>query len=168
MPLQATIKAAIRGLHSRALDLGAGNFQLDKVASLELLDGVGVNQADRLFTDQRTITASANDDLDLAAVLTDVFGQAITFARIKAILIVAAAANVNDLVVGAAAANAFVGPFGASTHTVKVRPGGFLLLACADATGWAVTAGTADILRVANGAGGSSVVYDIVLIGASA
>jgi len=168
MPLQATIKAAIRGSHTRALDLAAAAFPLDKVASIELLDGVGVNQADRLFTDQRTITASANDDLDLAAVLTDAFGQVITFARVKAILIVAAAANVNDLVVGAAAANAFVGPFGASTHTIKVRPGGMLLLACADATGWAVTAGTGDILRVANGAGGSSVVYDIIIIGASA
>lgn len=168
MPLQATIKAAIRGLHSRTLDLGAGSFPLDKVASIELLDGVGVDQADRLFTDQRTINASSNDDLDLAAVLTDAFGQTITFARIKAILVVAAAGNTNDVVIGAAAANAFVGPFGASTHTVRVRPGGMALLACKDATGWAVTAGTGDILRIANSAGGTSVTYDIVLIGASA
>lgn len=167
MPLTATIKAAIRGQHTRALDLNTAGFPLDAIGSIELLDGVGVNQADRLFTDQRTISASSNDDLDLAGSLADAFGQTITFARIKAILIKAAAANVNDLVVGAAAANAFVGPFGASTHTVKVRPGGFLLLACPDATGWAVTAGTGDILRIANGAGGSSVTYDIVLIGAS-
>jgi len=37
----------------------------------------------------------------------------------------------------------------------------------ADATTYAVTAGTGDLLKVANSAGGTSVTYDIVIIGSS-
>jgi hypothetical protein len=38
----------------------------------------------------------------------------------------------------------------------------------ADAIGWGVTAGTGDLLKVANSAGSTSVNYDIVVIGNSA
>jgi len=100
--------------------------------------------------------------------MLDIFGVAVAFARIKAIVIIAAAGNTNDVVLGGAAAAQFFGPFGAATDTIAVRPGGILVMAAPDATGWPVTPTTADILRVANGAGGTSVTFDIVIIGASA
>jgi hypothetical protein len=133
-----------------------------------LATGTGANQADRLFHDQRTLAASANEDLDLAGSLLDAFGDTLTFARIKGIVVRAADGNTNNVVVGAAASNQFVGPFGAGTHTVAVRPGGVFAIYAPDATGYAVTAGTGDLLRIANSSSGTPVTYDIILIGASA
>mgnify|MGYP000488088098 CR=1 FL=1 len=61
----------------------------------------------------------------------------------------------------------FVGPFGSATHTVALPPGGNLILT-APASGWTVTAGTGDLLRVANSGAGTSVTFDIIIIGTSA
>jgi hypothetical protein len=131
-------------------------------------DGTGADQANRLYQGRRTLSASANEDLDLAGVLTDTYAATITFARIKAIIVKAAAGNTNNVVVGAAATNTFVGPFGAATHTVAVKPGGLFLAIAPDATGWAVTSTSADLLRFANSGAGTTVTYDVFLIGASA
>jgi hypothetical protein len=148
-----------------ALDLTTGRVPLSWVESFSLDDGSGTNQANRIFHDERTIAASSNDDLDLAGVLLDAFGTTLTFARIKAMFIKADIGNANNVVVGAAASNTWVGPFGGATHTVAARPGGMLTFISPDATGWPVTAGTGDQLRVANGGAGSSVLYRIGLVG---
>lgn len=168
MPLDTTVKVSVDATHTALLDLATATVPLSFARALGLANGTGANQADRIFHDTRTLTASANEDLDLAGVLTDAFGATITFARIKALIVAADAANTNNVIVGGAATNQFVNWVGAATHTVTVRPGGVLLLAGGDATGYAVTAGTGDLLRVANSAGGTSVTYSIVLVGASA
>lgn len=136
---------------------------------IALADGITAGKADRLYAATRTVGASSNEDLDLAGVLLDDFGQAITFARIKALYIAAAVGNTNNVVVGAAAANPWVTLLN-STGTATLRPGAFLLAAAglADAIGYAVTAGTGDLLRAANSGAGSTVSYDIALIGCSA
>jgi hypothetical protein len=72
------------------------------------------------------------------------------------------------VIVGGAAANQFLTWVGAATHTVTVRPGGLFQLIAPDATAYAVTATTADLLRITNSGAGTSVTYDIVLLGASA
>ncbi|HET8684975.1 MAG TPA: hypothetical protein VFM54_24345 [Micromonosporaceae bacterium] len=153
---------------TNAVDLGAGVFPLNLTKQIALANGTGLNQADRVWHDTRTIAASGTDDLDLSGILTDVFGQVLTLARVKALVLAAAAANTNAVVIGAAAANAWVGPFGAATHTSAARPGGVNFWAAPDATGYPVVAGTGDILRLANGGGGTSVTLDIGIIGASA
>lgn len=132
-----------------------------------LSNGTGVNQADKIWSDTRTLAASGTEDIDLAGVLTDIFGAALTFARIKIMMIAAWGANTNNVVVGNAATNGFITWVGGATHTVSVRPGGLLVVAAPDA-GYAVTASTGDLLHVINSAAGTSVTYDIVLVGASA
>lgn len=134
---------------------------------LALPDGTTAGKADRIYVGERTINASSNDDLDLAAGLTDVFGAAITFAKVKAIVLVADDANTNDLLLKPGATNAFTGPFGAGTHTVQVGPGGAIVLAAPKA-GWTVTADTGDTLRVTNTAGGTAVKYRLAIVGTSA
>lgn len=131
-------------------------------------DGVGAGQADLVWGDTRTVTASANDDLDLAGALVGALGTTLTFARIKLIVVTADPGNTNNVVIGGAASAQFVGPFGAATHTHAVKPGGFYATAAPSATGWPVTATTADLLRIANGGAGTSVIYSILLVGASA
>lgn len=126
--------------------------------------GTAIDQANMMWSDTRTLAASTTEDIDLAGVLTNAFGSTITFTRIKAIMISAAATNVNNVVIGGDA-NALVGWVGATNDLINVRPGGTFLITAPDATAYAVTAGTGDILQIANSSSGSSVIYDIVLIG---
>jgi len=151
-----------------ALDLVTAEAKLAKQWAVDLATGTGADQADKVFSDQRTLTASATEDLDLAGSLVDALGATITFARIKALIIRAASGNTNNVVIGAAGANPWTGPLGGTTPTITLRPGGLVCLIAPDATAWAVTAGTGDLLKVANSAGSTSVTYDIVIIGASA
>lgn len=175
MPLANTqIGAFLKGDYSSALDLTTALASHNLTAGTPFDNGVGAGQVDKIFSDTRTLSASATENLDLAGSLVDAFGATITFARVKALLIRAATGNTNNVVVGAnVAANAWgtlFGPTGASGGTVTVRPGAFIAVGCgaADATGWAVTAGTGDLLVVTNSAGGTSVTYDVVVIGCSA
>lgn len=131
----------------------------------EYADGTGNGQANKIYTSMaRSLAASANEELDLAGVLLDPAGAALTFSAVKGIFVEAAAANTNDVVVGNAASNGFVGPFGGATHTIAVKPGGKLLIEAPN-TGWTVTAGTGDKLKILNGAAGTSVAYDIKIWG---
>ncbi len=153
-----------------ALNLGGNTANLASTFGLSLTDGTAAGQANTAFWDHRTITASSNEDLDLAGVLSSPLNQTVTLARIKLLVVSADASNANNVVVGAAASNALAGLFGATTHTAIVRPGCTLcwMTGSADATGYAVTAGTGDLLRIANSGAGTSVSYSIVVIGANA
>lgn len=165
MSLTATIVARIEAEQTNALDLGTASLPIAKQARAAFTDGVAANQANVLFTDTRTLAASASEDLDLAAGgLTDAFGATATFARLKAIYVKAAAANTNDVIVGAGTAG-IVGPFASATDALVIKPGGFILLCAPTAAGWPVTATTADILKVANSSSGTPVTYDIILVG---
>lgn len=160
------ITCAIEGVVSTSGDFGNPQQQLTARAVLDLVTGTSAGQADLVFSDQRTLAASANESLDLNGSLVDVFGAAANFIKIVAIYFKAAAGNANNVVVGGAASNGFFPMFGASTDTIKL-PGGAGVLLFNDA-GWTVTAATADLLKVANGGSGTAVTYDVVLVGRSA
>lgn len=152
-------------------DLGAssgGTAKAAIAASARLSDGTGAGAADLTFGDRRTVTDGATEDLDLAGVLTDAFGDTITAVRVKAIMIKASAANTTNLTVGADATAPWIGLLNAA-GTITLRPGASFLASAGedDATGMAVTATTADIIQVVNGAGADAT-YDIVIVGASA
>lgn len=165
----SSVVLLLTGSQSNAIDFTTGIAPLSRTYQLQYSTGTGAGAADRIWHDQRTIAASGTDSLDLAGVLLDVFGATVTFARIRALVVQAASGNTNNVIVGGAAANGFITWVGAATHTVTVRPGGFLCLAngLTDATGYAVTAATGDILQIANSGAGTSVTYDVILIGAS-
>jgi hypothetical protein len=141
---------------------------LSYAKSLGFSTGAGASQMDRLFAAQRVIAASGTDDLDLnGTALQDVLNQNLALVRVKLIAVFAASSNTNNVVVGAAASNQFVGPFGAATHTLSIPPGGAFMIVSPTAAGWAVTAATADLLRVANGGAGTPVTYDVIIGGSS-
>ena len=167
MALSLTVKAGIRGNHTKALDLGTADLPIDVLANIALADGTGANQADRIFTDTRTLAASATEDLDLAGSLTDAYGATITMARIKAILVKAASGNTNNVNVSRPASNG-VPLFLAASDGIAVLPGGAFLWVAPNAAGVAVTAGTGDLLTFTNSSSGTSVTYDVVIVGSSA
>jgi hypothetical protein len=139
--------------------------ELKKV--LQMVGGTLANQFDILFTDTRTVASATNDDLDLAGPLSTPFGQAIAMAEVVGVIIVADAANTTVLTVGNGT-NGWFGMFGALAHTAKINPGGVFMSVAPDASGLgAVTAATADILRVTNAAGAAAN-YTVVILGRSA
>jgi hypothetical protein len=133
----------------------------------ELTSGTGSLQCDLEYYAQRTLAASANEDLDLAGALADAFGSTLTFVKVKGIFIKAASGNTNSVIIKPASSNGFTGPFGGATHTITLPPRGVFLVT-APASGWTVTAGTGDKINIANSAGSTSVTYDIHVIGTSA
>jgi hypothetical protein len=170
MTLVSDLSVNVSASYSTALDLATGSVPLLKSYRTLLASGTAVGQADKVWHDQRTIGASGSEDLDLAGVLTDAFGASLTFVKLKGLIVAAAAGNTNNVVLGGAA-NAiasFLSP--AATGLLTIRPGTVfaLLTGSADATGYAVTAGTGDLLHVANSGAGTSVTYDVIVIGTSA
>lgn len=131
-------------------------------------DGVTANKTDRAYMAQRTVASGANDDIDLAGVLTDSLGVTITAAELVGVLIINkqidGTPNTTNLTIGGSTSG--VPGFTAAGHVVK--PGGVFLLMNPDATGIAaVTASTGDILRVTNGAGAANS-YQVCVLARSA
>lgn len=148
------------------LDLTTPSNPLNFAKQMVLAQGVGAGQADMMWSDQRTITASSTDALDLAGSLTGPFGGTLTFARIKMIVVLAAAANINNVNVVMPASNG-VPLFLAAADGIAVKPGGVFFWYDPSAAGVVVTAATGDLLNVVNSGAGTPVTYDIHIIGAS-
>src|SRR4051812_14107572 len=109
--LTAKIKASLNLTGGRTGDFANAGVPISYTKSLSFELGAGALQANTFFSDYRTLAASAVDSLDLAGVLTDAFGQTITFTEVKAIYIENGSA-VDDLAVGAGS-NPFLTLFGA-------------------------------------------------------
>jgi hypothetical protein len=156
---------------SKAVDLASSTIPYNIQRGTAFTAGVTAGAVDTVFVDTRTIAASGSEDLDLSGALADPFGVASTaiFAKVRAILIAARSANVNNVVVGGVAAGwaTFLSP--AATGLITLRPGASIAMACgpADLAGYAVTATTGDLLHVANSGAGTSVDYDIAILGTS-
>lgn len=167
MALTTKLVTSVVSTLTDALDLSTVTDPLSYALRTTLTSGTGANQADMLWHDTRTLAASGTEDLDLAGVLVNGLGDTQTFARVKTILVAAAAANSNNVNVTRPAANG-VPLFLAAGDGIAVRPGGMFMATAPDATGYAVTAGTGDLLTVTNSAAGTSVTYSVIIIGASA
>lgn len=172
MGLVAEVRAKLVARQTGANDFGGPDFNPTMEAILNLASGTGLNQADLAFFDERSVAASTNDDIDLAGALSSAFGATITMAELVALFIINAprsgTANVSDLTIGGGS-NPVLGFLGGTTPTIgPIKPGGFLLLGAGHASGLgAVTGGSADVLRVANGSGGTAL-YQIGVLGRSA
>lgn len=167
MALSTDLLVKLTASLTSALDLETVEAPLALSERIRLATGTGLGMADMKWTDRRTLAASATETLDLAGSLTGPFGTTLTFARIKAVLVKASSVNTNDVQVTRPASNG-VPLFLAASDGLPVKPGGLFLWVAPDAAGVAVTAGTGDGLTFTNSAAGTSVTYDVVLIGASA
>jgi len=171
MALTATIVAALTAKQTGGNDFSGDNFTPAMRQTISITDGTGANQGDLLFLDQRAVATAANDDIDLSGVLADAFGATITAAELVAVFVINApisgAANTTDLTIGAGS-NPYIGFLGAA-HTIgPIKPGGMFMIGAGDAAGiGAVTAGTGDILRIANSAGATAN-YQIGIVARSA
>jgi len=149
---------------TRSLDLVTINAPLSYSKTFTLTSGTSTNQAQQMFTDSRALAASTSESIDLAASLTNGFGQTITFTAIKCIYIENLSTSTTTFSIGGAASNQFINWVADASDIIKIRPGGCVLLMAPDATGYAVTAATGDILKVLNDHSAEQT-YKIVIIG---
>ena len=140
----------------------------------KLTDGTGVDQADLVYFDSNTAALGATTTYDLHTSLTDIYGVAADFARVKAVAFEntsALAASVLD--VGPHAhANPFQGMLTTSggatgSEAENVRYQGAFVWFTPDATAWAVGNGATDVIEIVE-AGGVAAAWDIMFVGATA
>lgn len=171
MTLAATIQMTINGTLTQddtvAVQTDTINGQSTALPSLNfsIADGTGALQASKWYRAKRTLAAGANDDLDLAGVLTSpLTGATISFTAIKGLIISIYSPDGTKLVrVGpGSASNPWSGPIKGTTPYVEVPYVQMFLNP--SAAGWPVTAGTADILRITN-PGATSLDYFVWIFG---
>lgn len=123
--------------------------------------GGAAGSAENAFRTTYTINAASNQDVDLASSVENAFGDALAFVAVKAVVI----RNKSTTLPITVSSSGPGTPWTAMLNgTVTIRPGGVFVVACSEATGYAVSAGATDTFRIAN-AGGSSVDVDVVVIG---
>ncbi len=165
MNIALQVAAQIRGWISQAGDGGVATLQLAEGSMIAFTQGTGADQGNVCYVDKFSIAASGSLSLDLTGgTLIDRFGNALIFTAIKAILLIADAANVNNLVYGNGT-NPFVGPLSAGTATVTLLPGNEMLVTNRSAAGWSIGVDAADIIKLANSGSGTAVTGTIVIIG---
>jgi hypothetical protein len=165
--LRTIVTAQIETTFKNLLDLSTPVDTLSKRTKIELDNGTSSSQADLSFHDQRTLAASGTEDLDLAGSLAGPFGASQVFVELRAILISASSANTNNVRVTRPAANG-VPLFLAASDGIDIPPGGVFLWSCPADGKVSVTAGTGDLITITNSSSGTSVTYDVVLVGTSA
>lgn len=121
--------------------------------------GTGANQANLVYRAANTIAASGSTTIDLTSGLFDVFGDAVNFARIKALVIY------NTGTVEISPTGTFEG-FGSGQF--NVMPGGAYSLVAPGATGYVVTNGVSDTIQIDNLSVSVTAAYTIIIIGATA
>ena len=158
MGLQASIDISVNGTltgsdtvatNTDTVRSNSGDFPN---LSTAFTDGTGAYQANKWHRSKRTIAAGANDDIDLYGSLVDPRGNVLNFARVVSVVIaIIGADGTKALRIGPnGVANAWQGPFGGVGAGVYLTTNLTLPLIDISATGWPVTAGTGDILRVSN------------------
>lgn len=128
-----------------------------------IASGTANGESDTVWWDKRSVTGSEN--LDLAGGLTSqATGDAAAFAEATLIAVYNHDTSTN-LVVGGASSAGLSTVWLAATQANVLRPQGGILL-WAPEGGIGVTAGSADILRIAPASG--TIAYDILIVGRSA
>lgn len=152
------------GSMTNALDLSTPSDAISRDYTKTFANGTGANQANMWWHDQRTLAASATENLDLAGVLTSVFGTTITLTSLKGLFVFAAAANTNNVQVTQPATNG-VPWLMAAGDGIALKPGAWVAWFDPGANGVIVTAATGDLITFTNSAGGTGVTYDVFLLG---
>lgn len=167
MALDTTIEVRIGGALTTNLDMGVATVSHDQNERLTWASGVGANQADELWSDERTVTTGATDSLDFAGSLTRLLGGTLTFARIKAIRVrnsnAAGTPNTTTISLTRPASNG-VPIFTAAGDAIPIPPGGSVTIVNPSAAGYVVTPATGDLIDIVNAAGASAT-YRIEVIG---
>ncbi len=171
---QAKLQIAAQAIFSQADANGieqslSGGVNKSYKASFE--GGAGAGKANVYATKKGALSADTPIEIDMAGGFTDREGNAVTFAKIKALVI----ANTSDkldtptdcvIVVAPASSSGWgTGPFGLA-GSQEIKAGYFYAVGGADANGYSVVADTGDKLEIDPGSLDGQ--YEMIVIGESA
>lgn len=167
MAASANLSLSIQGTLTNPIDLKTGAAPLSYVPLFSFVNGSGANQITQMFTDSRTLASGASENLDLSGVLVNVFNQTLLFTNIRLLSMRSPSTNVNTIRFGPGSSNGWTTAFGDASDRLVLRPGGCIILVAPDPNGYAVTAGTGDILTVTNtnDIAAEAQNYEIILMG---
>lgn len=175
--LSTTVKASVAWSHQNAL---SGSLTAQNVGgwtySQALTNGTGsAGTADLIYAVQTTLAGGASTNIDLAGSLADFFGSTITMARAKVLFVwVTTDTGATSVTVGGHATASLKNWITATPDLdtaqpgVVVRNGGCFLLCAQDATAYAVTATTDDLLKLLNNDGSTTATLKLAFVGGSA
>jgi len=162
--LQVVLK--IIGSMTQTTDLSFPTDAISRDYSQAFANGTSAAQANMWWHDQRTLGASATEDLDLFGSLSSVFGTVINMTSLKGVFVYASSLNnaANNVNVTRPAANG-VSWLLAAGDGISLKPGAWIAWFDPSANGATVTTATADLITFTNSAGTNSVIYDVFLLG---
>jgi hypothetical protein len=162
--LNILLKAVLTSLSGDSVTTHGESMIRDTLAS-----GTAIDQADQVYlSDGRTLATTVSEELDLSGSLVNEQGETVAFTKVKFLLIQNDSTDASCILsVGGAASNGWISAFGDATDKIKVGPGGKLLLWNPSLAGYAVTAGTADKLKIEN-PGTATATYSIIIGGVKA
>ncbi len=178
MSLKATVTLGFDVNRTSSPDIGSSSYQSAAAWAKTLLDGVGLNQVNKVFVDKVTLAGSGTVTYDLdSGALADPSGVSggvvAAFSRIVAIFIrrtntpAATTQDENVKLHGDFILTKFLSPGGDTLVNVSIpiRPGGIFAYIAPDATGVAVTASTGDQITLTNESAGDSTDLEVVILG---
>jgi hypothetical protein len=158
--IDGTVSATFTMNDRRTIGINTNaNLPVNAQPSISFANGAGAGQAKVLYQGKLSLSGGALN-VDLNGVLTDSYGSTVSLVRVKAIYIQNNSTSAN-MTFGAAASNPWATLLN-STGTITLPPSAWFLAATPDATGWAVTAATGDLLKAA---GTGTDQFTLVLIG---
>jgi len=135
-------------------------------STVNLSDGSGSGEADGAYYLEDVVLTSGNStEYDLTSLSRDLFGSTggvYEFIRISAVQIISSSNSTGNLLIGGAASNTWLGPFGNTSDKLTLYPGSGHLLTGYSLAAWPVTSGS-KTLKVEASSG--DVTYSIVLLG---
>ena len=177
MPMSSlSAQFSLRAVNDTAAAVALGNPSTAKTpyeiaGSLGWLNGTGSGAADRVYAFSGTL-ASTTATIDLLGSLTDIYGAALSFVEVRAIIIRNTSESAAKVVkLGGGSNPAFAGLFGATGDILLIPAAGptglpFVWSAGYDGGGLVPVAGTGDILTLDSGA--QTVTYEGIIVGVSA
>lgn len=172
MALKTTILSSFSAEENALGDLRSGTIktELSRLPRI-LLDGAGLNQANRLYSDTVTVAANTASTLDLFdfSGAKDAQGQSFALTKVKAIMVRNRGTDSTAVlrVGGEGSTAAFMAVNGSDTvHIADVAPGGELLLLAPSAAGYAVADTANHLLKFNNQSMSAALDFDVIIVGA--
>lgn len=187
--LTASIKGTITHTHSNPLDLSTPVDSLSLILTNAFTSGTGVNKANLVWSDLRSIATASSEVIDLfdlaidaGSAQTDGLGLAFANLALKGLciqIVDSAGAQITTPTAGESlkiggegSTAAFQTLFHVSgtlsdTAGMVIAPGGALMLFAPSAIGYVVADTTNHLLKIAN-AGAATIYYKIWILGATA
>jgi hypothetical protein len=166
MALSSTLTLKLKEILTKTLDISTPGDTLDVDLSDTLADGTGLDQADQIWHDERALSATSTENIDLNGTLTNALGDTVSLARVKALIIWNKNTTAGEnLQVGAGSTTFNL--FGSLSSRHTIGPNGIFVVWEPSAAAKAVTAGSADLLMIRN-ANSVVVTYQIIVVGSTA